>query len=256
MGAIISTPVIHARGLTHSYSSATGNVLRALDLDLAPGEIVVVTGASGAGKTTLLTLCGALRSVQEGDLHVFGRDLKRFGREAQRELRSSIGFVFQAHHLIDALTAGQNVVMSLMDAVSMADAAQRAETALNALGLAHRIDALPSALSGGEKQRVAVARALVREPPLLLADEPTASLDDESADIVKAAISAAAKRRSCAVLIVTHDARLFDVADRLLRLVEGRLVDTRLIDVGKRSASPNLKCWLHGQPRRSSAARE
>lgn len=234
MGAVIS-----ARGLTYSYSPATSRqVLSALDLDLAPGEIVVVTGASGAGKTTLLTLCGALRSVQQGDLHVLGRDLRRLGCDAQRELRGSIGFVFQAHHLIDALTAGQNVVMSLMDRVSVAAATARAEAALNALGLADRIDALPGALSGGEKQRVAVARALIRQPSLLLADEPTASLDDDSADIVKDAISAAAKRRSCAVLLVTHDARLFDCADRVLRLVDGELVDLRTW-----SAPSNLK-WM------------
>ncbi len=231
--------VIRARDLTYSYASTTAqNVLRSLDLDLSPGEIVVVTGASGAGKTTLLTLCGALRAVQHGELHVFGRDLRRLGREAQRELRSSIGFVFQSHHLIDALTAGQNVVLSLMERVSLDDAVARAENALRALGLTHRIDALPNELSGGEKQRVAVARALVREPALLLADEPTASLDDESADIVKSAICAAAKRRSCAVLLVTHDARLFDIADRMLRLVDGRLVDGR-----PRSAPTNLK-WL------------
>jgi putative ABC transport system ATP-binding protein len=217
---------ISARGLTYSYSSATaGHVLRALDLDLAPAEIVVVTGASGAGKTTLLTLCGALRSVQRGDLHVLGDDLRGLSREEKRKLRGSIGFVFQAHHLIDALTAGQNVVMSLMERVPLADAVARAEIALNALGLAQRIDALPNELSGGEKQRVAVARALVREPALLLADEPTASLDDESAEIVKAAICAAAKHRSCATLLVTHDARLFDIADRVLRLIDGRLLD-------------------------------
>ncbi|HEY6640881.1 ABC transporter ATP-binding protein [Povalibacter sp.] len=231
--------VISARGLTYAYSPATtGTVLSALDLELAPGEIVVVTGASGAGKTTLLTLCGALRSVQQGDLRVLGRDLRQLGGDAQRELRSSIGFVFQSHHLIDALSAGQNVVMSLMDRVSVAEAMARAETALTALGLAARIDALPSALSGGEKQRVAVARALVREPHLLLADEPTASLDDDSADIVKDAISLAAKRRSCAALVVTHDARLLDIADRVLRLVNGGLVDLR-----PRSGRSNLK-WM------------
>ena len=231
--------VISARGLAYAYSPATtGTVLSGLDLDVASGEIVVVTGASGAGKTTLLTLCGALRSIQQGDLRVLGRDLRGLDGDAQRQLRSSIGFVFQAHHLIDALTAGQNVIMSLMDRVSVADAMARAETALAALGMSARIDALPNALSGGEKQRIAVARALVREPALLLADEPTASLDDESAEIVKGAISAAAKRRSCAILIVTHDARLFDVADRLLRLVDGRLIDVRA-----RSASSNLK-WL------------
>jgi putative ABC transport system ATP-binding protein len=228
---------IAARALTYSYSPARA-VLSALDLEVAPGAIVVVTGVSGAGKTTLLTLCGALRSVQQGELRVLGRDLRGLGNEGQRELRSSIGFIFQAHHLIDALTAGQNVVMSLMDRLSVDDAVARAEAALSALGLAHRVDALPNELSGGEKQRVAVARALVRQPPLLLADEPTASLDDESADIVKAAIRAAAKRRSCAVLIVTHDARLFDIADRVLRLVDGQLEE-----LCARSATSNLK-WL------------
>lgn len=230
---------IHARGLKYSYSQACSvAVLNDLHLDVAPGEIVVVTGASGAGKTTLLTLCGALRSVQQGELRVLGRDLRDLGHDEQRELRGSIGFIFQSHHLIDALTAGQNVVMSLLERVSIADAVARAEAALNMLGLAHRIDALPNELSGGEKQRVALARALVREPPLLLADEPTASLDDESADIVKAAIRAAAKRRSCGVLLVTHDARLFDIADRVLRLVEGQLVELRA-----QNAAWNLK-WL------------
>jgi putative ABC transport system ATP-binding protein len=231
--------VISARGLTYSYSPArAGEVLRALQLEVAPGEIVVVTGASGAGKTTLLTLCGALRSVQQGDLRVLGRDLHGLKPEGQRELRSSIGFVFQSHHLIDALTAGQNVIMSLLERVSAADAVARAEAALSSLGLGRRVDALPNELSGGEKQRVAVARALVREPRLLLADEPTASLDDESADIVKAAIRAAAKHCSCAALVVTHDARLFEIADRVLRLVEGQLVELCTL-----SAVSNLK-WL------------
>lgn len=226
--------VIAARGLTHAYS--TCRVLHALDLDVDAGEIVAVTGASGAGKTTLLTLCGALRSIQQGDLCVLGRDLRRIDGDAQRKLRRSIGFVFQSHHLIDALTAGQNVVMSLMDRVSAADATMRAEDSLAALGLSDRIDALPSELSGGERQRVAVARALVREPDLLLADEPTASLDDASADIVKVAISSAAKGRGCAALLVTHDARLLEIADRVLRLVDGRLIDQR-----PRNARSNLK---------------
>jgi putative ABC transport system ATP-binding protein len=128
--------------------------------------------------------------------------------------------------------------MSFIERMSRAEAVARAEDALRALGLGARIDALPSELSGGEKQRVAVARALVRAPRLLLADEPTASLDDESAHIVKASISAAAKRRACAVLLVTHDARLFDIADRVVRLIDGRLVDLR-----PSGAASNLR-WL------------
>jgi putative ABC transport system ATP-binding protein len=231
--------VISARSLAHEYpQTTTGKVLRSLDLDVAPGEVVIVTGASGAGKTTLLTLCGALRTLQGGTLHVLGHDLRGLSKDGQRKLRSSIGFIFQSHHLIDALTAGQNVVMSFVEKISPADVTSRAEAALSALGLAHRIDALPAELSGGEKQRVAVARALVREPQLLLADEPTASLDDESADIVKAAIGAAAKRRACAVLLVTHDVRVFEIADRLLRLVDGRLVDVR------RLSAPSKLNWL------------
>jgi putative ABC transport system ATP-binding protein len=219
--------IIAARGLTYSYSGSTDTILRSVDLDVAAGEIVLVTGASGAGKTTLLTLCGALRTVQQGSLRVLGRDLLAMNGEAKRALRSSIGFVFQSHHLIDALTAGQNVVMSLMDRVSIREATARAEDALSSLGLAARIDALPNALSGGEKQRVAVARALVRKPSLLLADEPTASLDDASAEIVKDRIAAAAKREGCAALLVTHDARLFDIVDRVLRLVDGKLIERR-----------------------------
>jgi putative ABC transport system ATP-binding protein len=220
-----AAPAIAARQLGFKYAAdSTGNsVLRSLSLSVMPGEVVVVTGASGAGKTTLLTLCGALRSVQDGDLQVLGKSLKGLSHAEQRELRSSIGFIFQSHHLLDALTAGQNVVMSLAGRVPLAEASRRAEAALGSLGLSHRIDAFPEDLAGGEQQRVAVARALVRAPRLILADEPSASLDDVSAAVVKEAIRDAAKRFSCAVLLVTHDARLFDIAHRLLRLVDGAL---------------------------------
>jgi putative ABC transport system ATP-binding protein len=220
-----AAPAIAARGVRFSYAAdrAHDPVLRGINLTVMPGELVVVTGASGAGKTTFLTLCGALRSVQDGELHVLGESLKGLGEDRQRKVRSSIGFIFQSHHLLDALTAGQNVVMSLAGRVSPEDAMRRSERALESLGLGHRIDAYPEDLSGGEQQRVAVARALVREPQLILADEPTASLDDESAAVVKAAIRDAVRRTSCAALLVTHDARLFDAADRMLRLVDGAL---------------------------------
>ena len=220
-----AAPVIVAREIGFSYAAdrTHDRVLRAVNLTLMPGEIVVVTGASGAGKTTFLTLCGALRSVQEGELHVLGESLKGLSDVRQHEVRSAIGFIFQSHHLLDALTAGQNVVMSLAGRVRPEEAMRRSERALESLGLGHRIDAYPEDLSGGEQQRVAVARALVREPRLILADEPTASLDDASAAVVKAAINDAARRLSCAALLVTHDARLFDIADRMLRLVDGAL---------------------------------
>jgi putative ABC transport system ATP-binding protein len=219
--ALRTTAVISARALGFSYDRRV--VLRDLNLQLQSGEIVVITGASGAGKTTLLTLCGALSSVQDGELEVLGRNMKGLNAKEQREVRSSIGFIFQSHHLLEALTAGQNVVMSMCGRARVAEASRRAEGALAALGLSHRIDAFPEHMSGGEQQRVAVARALVRDPKLILADEPTASLDDVSAAIVKDAIRDAARRLSCAVLLVTHDARLFDIADRRLRLVDGTL---------------------------------
>jgi putative ABC transport system ATP-binding protein len=225
--------IISARGLSYAYAGAPA-VLRDADLDLSPGEIVVVTGASGAGKTTLLTLCGALRSLQHGELQILGRDARSLTAEAQRSLRTSIGFIFQSHHLLDALSASQNVAMSLMNRVDLSTTSIRSEAALNALGLGSRVDALPGALSGGEKQRVAVARALVRDPHLLLADEPTASLDDHSADCVKASLAAAVNRGNAAALIVTHDARLFDIADRILRLESGVLSDMRRARPGGR----------------------
>lgn len=220
-------PAISARDVRFSYG-ANRDVLRALSLTVAPGEIIAVTGASGAGKTTLLKLCGALRSMQSGKLRVLGKDLAALGRTEQRGLRSVIGFVFQSHNLIEALTAGQNVMMALLGRVPVSEASRRSVAALASLGLSDRIDALPEELSGGEKQRVAVARALVRNPVLVLADEPTASLDDVSATAVKECLSDAARLSASAVLLVTHDARLFEIADRVLRLSDGALVEVPL----------------------------
>jgi putative ABC transport system ATP-binding protein len=222
-----SDPVVSIRGLGHTYGSTRGAhaVLDALDLDVRAGEVVVVGGPSGAGKTTLLTLCGALRSVQTGDVRVLGTPLKGLGASEQRAVRAAIGFIFQAHNLLDALTAGQNVVMSLMGRERVADTERLAEDALCALGLSSKIDAFPESLSGGERQRVAVARALVRRPRLILADEPTASLDDVSARVVINALRQTADRAGCGVLLVTHDARVHGIANRILNLTGGCLVE-------------------------------
>jgi putative ABC transport system ATP-binding protein len=214
-------PTILARDIGFSY--ARSNVLRSVSLAVAPGEIAVITGASGVGKTTLLSLCGALRSLQDGELRVLGRDLKGLGIAQQCEMRSLIGFIFQSHNLIDALTARQNVMMSVLDYTQLDLATRHAADQLETLGLAAKVDAFPEDLSGGEKQRVAVARALIRKPRLILADEPTASLDDLSAGLVKEAIATAARTTSCAALVVTHDPRLFEIADRVLRLENGNL---------------------------------
>ena len=217
-------PAISAHELGFTYGAAR-EVLRSLNLVVAPGEIVIITGASGAGKTTLLTLCGALRSVQVGRLRVLGQQLEGMSDQDRREVRSAIGFIFQSHHLIDALTASQNVMMGLLTSIAPDEALRRAQAALRELGLNDRMDAFPEQLSGGERQRVAVARALVRDPRLILADEPTASLDDVSAAAVKEALSDAARIRSCGILLVTHDVRLFEVTDRILRLANGHLLE-------------------------------
>jgi putative ABC transport system ATP-binding protein len=222
-------PVIAARDLNFTYTAGRA-VLDSLSLTVAPGEIVAITGASGAGKTTLLTLCGVLRSLQVGDLRVLGQNVRALGASGQRTLRSSIGFIFQAHNLIDALTAGQNVVMGMLGEATPDETSRLAVAALKSLGLGHRVDAMPGQLSGGERQRVAVARALVRKPRLILADEPTASLDEASANAVKEALGDAARLHASATLLVTHDSRLFDISDRVLCLTDGALRETRQWD--------------------------
>ena len=189
------------------------------------GQIVIITGPSGSGKTTLITLIGALRSTQEGTLKVLGHELQGASPSQLNEVRKEIGFIFQAHNLLDSLTASQNVEMSaLLDpTVSRSDAARRAREMLQHVGLGHRIDHYPNQLSGGEKQRVAIARALVRSPRVILADEPTASLDKKSGRDVVNLMHDLAKREGVTVLLVTHDNRILDVADRIIHLEDGRL---------------------------------
>src|SRR5438128_173343 len=176
-------PVIQIRNLNHYYGSGAlrKQVLFDLTLDIYPGEIVILTGPSGSGKTTLLTLCGALRSIEEGSVRVLGHELNGASQAELVAIRQNIGFIFQAHNLIDALTATQNVQMSLgLEKISPSAARNRSVEMLKAVGLENRVDYLPDRLSGGQKQRIAIARALVRNPKIVLADEPTAALDKKS----------------------------------------------------------------------------
>ena len=198
-------------------------VLYTISLDLSPGQIVIMTGPSGSGKTTLLTLIGALRSAQEGSLRVLGQELVGLGNRQLVEIRRNIGFIFQAHNLFESLTAAQNVEMAVELTGNFRGKRKQAVDILGQVGLAERADYKPAQLSGGQKQRVAIARALVNQPQLILADEPTAALDKQSGRDVVTLMQHLAQERGCTILMVTHDNRILDVADRIINLVDGRL---------------------------------
>jgi len=214
--------------LSHFYGSGElrKQILFDVSTEIRAGEIVIVTGPSGSGKTTLLTLVGALRSAQEGSLRVLGQELRGARAAVLEGVRRRIGYVFQAHNLVEALTARQNVEMALRlhGGLRASELRERALRMLRAVGLGERADHHPSELSGGQRQRVAIARALVSEPRIVLADEPTASLDKQSGRDVVERIQSLAREQGVPVLLVTHDNRILDVADRIVHLEDGRLV--------------------------------
>lgn len=221
-------PLISVKHVNHYFGEGQlkKQVLFDVSAEIMPGEIVLSTGPSGSGKTTLLTLVGALRTVQEGSLRTMGKELANASRKTTIAVRRSIGFIFQAHNLLDALTASQNVMMSLQleHKVSGREARARAVEVLGQVGLSHRVDFYPSQLSGGQKQRVAIARALVHKPQIILADEPTAALDKKSGREVVDLLQQLAKEHHTAIMLVTHDNRILDIADRILTLEDGRIV--------------------------------
>jgi putative ABC transport system ATP-binding protein len=227
----MGNPVI-LRDVTYAYGEGELRkpVLRDIDLAVGPGEIVLLTGPSGSGKTTLLTLIGALRAMQEGSAQVLGEELRGAGEATRVRLRRRIGFIFQNHNLLGFLTARQNVAMALEQDGGMAEAARlaRADELLAAVGLADHVRKLPSQLSGGQRQRVSVARALAAEPGLVLADEPTAALDKVSGHEVVQLLRNLAKSRGVPILLVTHDPRILDIADRIVAMEDGRITDAGL----------------------------
>ena len=186
---------------------------------------MLLTGPSGSGKTTLLTLIGALRAMQTGSAVVLGQELAGASEGERVALRRRIGFIFQQHNLLGFLSARQNVAMALeLDpATREAERLERAGGMLEAVGVGDRADAMPAKLSGGQRQRVAVARALAGEPGLILADEPTAALDKRSGGEVARLLRDLAKRRGVPILMVTHDPRILDIADRIVAIEDGRV---------------------------------
>jgi putative ABC transport system ATP-binding protein len=220
-------PAISIANLNHYYGqgSLRKQVLFDINLNIDRGEIVILTGPSGSGKTTLLTLMGSLRSAQDGSLKILGTELLNASNVQMLLARRQIGYIFQAHNLLNFLTVYQNVEMALeMQEVTAAEADRRIRAVLTAVGLTDRMDYYPSDLSGGQKQRVAIARALVSQPQIILADEPTAALDKKSGRDVVEIMEKLAKEQGCTILLVTHDNRILDLADRIIYMEDGRLV--------------------------------
>ncbi len=221
------SPIIAINNVSHYFGNGRlrKQVLFDINTAIQPGEIVIMTGPSGSGKTTLLTLIGALRSTQEGSMTVLGEELRDASTARLTDLRRNIGYIFQAHNLLNALTARQNVQMSLElhSQLSAKECRHNAEAMLEAVGLQEWANYYPHELSGGQKQRVAIARALASHPKIVLADEPTAALDKKSGRDVVEIMQRLAQQQGSAILLVTHDNRILDVADRLIHMEDGQL---------------------------------
>jgi putative ABC transport system ATP-binding protein len=223
----ISEPVISMHKLDHYFGQGQlrKQVLVDINLEIYAGEIVLMTGPSGSGKTTLLTLIGGLRSGQSGSLKILGQEMCNASPDRLVKTRRKIGYIFQAHNLHRSLTALQNVQMGLEvhGNLSRAEMRDRSAKMLELVGLEQRINYYPDDLSGGQKQRVAIARALVSRPQIVLADEPTAALDSKSGREVVNLMQKLAKEQGCTILLVTHDNRILDIADRIINMEDGKL---------------------------------
>jgi len=223
----MSDPVLLTRDLKRSFTQGdvTIEVLRGVDLEVKPGEIVALLGPSGSGKSTLLQAVGLLEGGFAGSIRLQGQEAAQLDDEGRTRLRRDLlGFVYQFHHLLPEFNARENVMIPQLVRDAEPEAArERAESLLGALGLSQRLDHRPSKLSGGEQQRVAVARALANKPPLILADEPTGNLDEHTADAVLAEFLGLVRGEGSAALVATHNERLAAKMDRVVRLHEGRL---------------------------------
>ena len=220
-------PLISLKHVNHWFGTGEErkHALKDISLDIYPGQLVICTGPSGSGKTTLLTMLGGLRSCQDGSLNILGEELNGANKEQLAKLRLNVGFIFQAHNLMMFLNARKNVRLSLElhDKYYESDMDLMAEQMLDKLGLGDRVDYFPANLSGGQRQRVAIARALVSRPKILLGDEPTAALDKESGRTVVNLMKELAETEKTTIIMVTHDNKILDVADRIIIVEDGRL---------------------------------
>ncbi|MFL0356435.1 ABC transporter ATP-binding protein [Erythrobacter sp. GH1-10] len=220
-------PIVSLRGLKRSFEQGGQriDVLRGIDLDIMPGEIVALLGPSGSGKSTMLQAVGLLEGGFEGSISIAGERAEKLPPDQRTRLRREhLGFVYQFHHLLPDFDATENVVMPQMIAgVAEEDAVERARSLLTSLGLGHRLTHRPSQLSGGEQQRVAVARALANQPTLVLADEPTGNLDETTSDRVLGQFLELVRGEGSAALVATHNERLAHRMDRVVRLHDGIL---------------------------------
>jgi putative ABC transport system ATP-binding protein len=220
------SPAVHVESVDHFFGDgeARNQVLYDNSIEIPAGQLVITTGPSGSGKTTLLTLIGALRSVQSGRIRVLGHDLSGLQGPDLVRMRRNIGFIFQMHNLFDSLSALENVMMAMqLGDCPASERRRRGTEILDRLGLGHRTDHTPKMLSGGQRQRVAVARALVNKPKLILADEPTAALDKDSSRIVVNLLKELTTQEGCTVMMVTHDNRILELADRIVNMVDGTI---------------------------------
>ncbi len=238
-------PMIKIRGLNHWFGSGDTRKQGLADntLTLMPGEMVVMTGPSGSGKTTILTVIGGLRTVQEGSVRVNGHELFGLSPQELTLVRRNIGFIFQAHNLFDSLTAFQNVRIAMeLKPYTSQEFKELPVKILTRLGLEARINYKPRNLSGGQRQRVAIGRALVNKPKIILADEPTAALDKASGREVVTMLKELCQGEGCTCLLVTHDSRILDVADRIVNMIDGRIASEILVEETVKIIEFLVKC--------------